>query len=104
MVRREQARAAATAATERVNQEIKSVKDSGSRNWSALQAKITAAASLRGYPRETVELLWFAGDAEPAERAMSCATETSHPRIAAPVARLLAVGLWPFERWWLSPF
>jgi hypothetical protein len=42
MVRREQARAAATAATERVNQEIKSVKDSGSRNWSALQAKITA--------------------------------------------------------------
>src|SRR6516165_1043303 len=34
-----------------------------------------------------MELPWFAGDAEPAERAMSCAIETSHPRIAA-VARL----------------
>ena len=36
----------------------------------------------------TMELLWFAGGAGPAERAMSCATEASHPRIAAPVARL----------------
>jgi quinohemoprotein ethanol dehydrogenase len=35
-----------------------------------------------------MELLWFAGDAGRAERAMLCATETSHPRIAAPVARL----------------
>src|SRR5262245_29587487 len=35
-----------------------------------------------------MELLWFAGDAGPAERAMSCATEACHPRIAAPVARL----------------
>jgi hypothetical protein len=40
--RREQARAAATEATEKVNQQIKSVKDKASRNWNALQAKIAA--------------------------------------------------------------
>ena len=38
----EQARAAATEATEKVNQQIKSVKDKASRNWNALQAKIAA--------------------------------------------------------------
>jgi hypothetical protein len=40
--RRMQAHAAATAATEKVNQEVKSVKDTASRNWNALQAKIAA--------------------------------------------------------------
>src|SRR5260221_14282326 len=40
--RREQAHAAATAATEKVNQEGKSVKDTAGRNWNALEAKIAA--------------------------------------------------------------
>jgi hypothetical protein len=40
--RREQAHAAATAATEKVNQEVKSAKDTATRNWNALQAKIAA--------------------------------------------------------------
>jgi len=40
--RREQAHAAATAATEKVNQEVKSVKDTATRNWNALEAKIAA--------------------------------------------------------------
>jgi hypothetical protein len=40
--RREQAHAAATAATEKVNQEVKSVKDTATRNWNALQAKVDA--------------------------------------------------------------
>jgi hypothetical protein len=40
--RREQAHAAATAATEKVNQQVKSFKDTSSRNWNALQAKIAA--------------------------------------------------------------
>src|SRR5262244_873668 len=35
-----------------------------------------------------MEALWFAGDTGPAERAMSCASETFHPGITAPVARL----------------
>jgi hypothetical protein len=38
--RREQAHAAATAAMEKVNQQVKSAKDTGSRNWNALQAKV----------------------------------------------------------------
>jgi hypothetical protein len=41
-VRREQAHAAATAATEKVNQQVKTLKDSTTRNWNALQAKIAA--------------------------------------------------------------
>jgi hypothetical protein len=40
--RREQAHAAATAATEKVNEQVKSFKDTSSRNWNALQAKIAA--------------------------------------------------------------
>jgi hypothetical protein len=40
--RREQARAAATAAVEKVNQNVKSVGDSSARNWSAVKAKIAA--------------------------------------------------------------
>ena len=40
--RREQAHAAATAATEKVNQQVKTVKDNTTRNWNALQAKIAA--------------------------------------------------------------
>src|SRR5262249_45649922 len=40
--RRERALAAATAATEKVNQEINSVKDTTTRNWNALQAKVTS--------------------------------------------------------------
>ena len=42
VARREQAHAAATAATEKVSQELKSVKDTATRNWNALQAKIAA--------------------------------------------------------------
>jgi hypothetical protein len=40
--RREQAHAAATAATEKLKQEVKSVKDTASRDWKALEAKIAA--------------------------------------------------------------
>jgi hypothetical protein len=40
--RREQARAAATAAVEKVNQNVKSVGDTAARNWSAVKAKIAA--------------------------------------------------------------
>ena len=42
VARREQARAAATAATAKIDQEVKSVKDTASRNWNALEAKIAA--------------------------------------------------------------
>jgi len=51
----EQAHAAATAATEKVNQEVKSVKDAASRDWKALEAKIAAdiqALTLRKRERE----------------------------------------------------
>ena len=40
--RKQQARAAAATATEKVNQEIKAVGDSAVRNWSAVRAKIAA--------------------------------------------------------------
>jgi hypothetical protein len=40
--RREQAHAAATAATEKVDQQVKTLKDTTTRNWNALQAKIAA--------------------------------------------------------------
>ena len=42
VARREQARAAATAAVEKVNQNVKSVGDTAARNWSAVKAKIAA--------------------------------------------------------------
>ena len=42
VARREQAHAAATVATEKVSLELKSVKDTATRNWNALQAKIAA--------------------------------------------------------------
>ena len=46
--RKEQARAAAAKATEKVNQEIKSVGDTAARNWSAVRAKVAAdIASLK---------------------------------------------------------
>jgi len=40
--RKEQARAAAARATEKVNQEIKSVGDTAARNWTAVRAKVAA--------------------------------------------------------------
>jgi len=40
--RKEQARAAAAKATEKVNQEIKSVGDTAVRNWTAVRAKVAA--------------------------------------------------------------
>jgi len=40
--RKEQARAAATKATEKVNQEIKSIGDTAVRNWTAVRAKVAA--------------------------------------------------------------
>ena len=40
--RKEQARAAATKAAEKVNQEIKSAGDTAARNWTAVRAKIAA--------------------------------------------------------------
>ena len=40
--RKEQARAAATKATEKVNQEIKSAGDTAVRNWTAVRAKVAA--------------------------------------------------------------
>jgi len=41
-VRKQQARAAATTAVEKVNQEVKSAGDNAARNWSAVKAKIAA--------------------------------------------------------------
>jgi molecular chaperone GrpE (heat shock protein) len=42
MARRDQARAAATSATEKVNQEVKSVGDAAGAKWSTLRAKLAA--------------------------------------------------------------
>ena len=42
LARKEQARAAATAAAEKVNHDIQSAKDTATRNWSAVRAKVTA--------------------------------------------------------------
>ena len=42
VVRRQQARAAATAAVEKVNQEIKSAGDAAVRDWNTVKAKIAA--------------------------------------------------------------
>ena len=42
VVRKEQARAAATAAAEKVNRDIQSAKDTATRNWSAVRTKIAA--------------------------------------------------------------
>jgi hypothetical protein len=42
VTRKEQARAAATAATEKVNNDIKSAVDTVTRNWNAVRAKIAA--------------------------------------------------------------
>ena len=41
---RDQVHSAATAATEKVDQEIKSVKDASDRHWASLQAKVAADA------------------------------------------------------------
>jgi hypothetical protein len=45
VARKEQARAAATTAIEKVNQKIKSVGDTAGRDWSAVRAKIAADMS-----------------------------------------------------------
>src|SRR6516165_10317360 len=42
VARREQARAAATAAVEKVNQNVKSAGDTAARNWGAVKAKVAA--------------------------------------------------------------
>src|SRR5262245_16658225 len=42
VARKDQARAAAAMAVEKVNQEIKSVGDSATRNWGAVRAKVAA--------------------------------------------------------------
>ena len=42
MARREQTRAAATAAFEKMNKDIKSVEDTASQQWGALKAKVAA--------------------------------------------------------------
>ena len=42
VARKEQARAAAAAAVEKVNNDIKSAQDTATRNWSAVRAKIAA--------------------------------------------------------------
>ena len=42
MARREQARTAAMAVTEKVNEQVKSIQNTVSRNWNAMQAKIAA--------------------------------------------------------------
>jgi hypothetical protein len=41
-MRREQARAAAIAATEKVSEEVRSIKDTAGRDWNALQTKVAA--------------------------------------------------------------
>lgn len=45
VTRKEQARAAASAAIEKVNQEAKSARDSAAKNWDAVKAKIAADMS-----------------------------------------------------------
>jgi hypothetical protein len=45
VARKEQARTAATAAIEKVNQEAKSAHDSASKNWNTVKAKIAADMS-----------------------------------------------------------
>jgi hypothetical protein len=42
VTRKEEARTAATAAVEKVNRDIQSAKDTATRNWSAVRAKIAA--------------------------------------------------------------
>jgi hypothetical protein len=42
VARKEQARVAASAAVEKVNQEIQSANDTAARNWSAVKAKVAA--------------------------------------------------------------
>jgi len=42
--RKEQARAAATSAVEKVDQQLKSINDSTSQRWTAIRAYITAAS------------------------------------------------------------
>ena len=42
VAQREQVRSAATAATEKMNQQIKSVKDASDRHWASLKAKVAA--------------------------------------------------------------
>jgi len=42
LARKDQARAAAATAVEKVNQEIKSVGDSATKNWGAVRAKVAA--------------------------------------------------------------
>ena len=42
MARKEQARAAAAAAAERVNNDIKSAENTATRNWNAVRAKVAA--------------------------------------------------------------
>jgi fibrillarin-like rRNA methylase len=42
VARKEQARAAAAAATEKVNNDIKSAENTATRNWNAVRAKVAA--------------------------------------------------------------
>ena len=53
VARREQVHSAAAAATDKVNQEIKSVKDASDTHWVSLRAKVTADADyLKGKMQE----------------------------------------------------
>ena len=61
VARREQARAAATAAVEKVNQDVKSVGDTAARNWSAVKAKVAAEADFAiDYAIASIEQAGFA--------------------------------------------
>jgi hypothetical protein len=42
LARKEEARAAATAAVEKINRDIQSAKDTATKSWSAVRAKVTA--------------------------------------------------------------
>ena len=100
--RREQARAAAIAATERVNEEVKSIQGTVGRNWNALQAKIAAdIQNLKqavAQQKQTIEVKLAEKNAETLEReaefaidyAISCVQQANLAALDALAARVQA--------------
>lgn len=105
MARREQARAAAMAATERVNEEVKSIQGTVSRNWNALQTKV--AADMQNLKqavvqqKQTIELKLAEKNAERLEReaeldidyAIACVQQANLAVLDALAARVQAEAL-----------
>jgi hypothetical protein len=102
IARREQARTAAMAATERVNEEVKSIQDTVSRNWNALQAKIAAdmqhLKQAVAQQKETIEVKLAEKNAEVLEQdaefaidyAIACVQQANVAVLDAVAARVQA--------------